>query len=140
MNAWLIPALLSAAFAGLVAIFGKVGVRDVDSTIATTARSLVMSLFLVIVMCFRGSITQLGTIPGKSWLFVLLAGVAGALSWLFYFEALKNGDASKVAPVDRLSVVITAVLAWIFLGEKVSASVAAGLVLIVIGALLVTRG
>lgn len=139
MNGWFFPALLSAVFAGLVAIFGKIGVREVDSTTATTARAIIMCLFLLSVMCFRGSFNQLSTIPGKSWLFVALAGLCGALSWLFYFEALKNGDATKVAPIDRLSIVITAVLAWFFLGEKVSITVVAGLVLIVIGAVLIAK-
>lgn len=140
MKDWLIPALLSALFAGLVAIFGKAGVREVDSTTATTARSLVMSIFLVLVVCMRGQFNQLATIPAKSWWFVVLAGVSGALSWLFYFEALKLGDATKVAPIDRLSIVLTALLAWMFLGEKISWMVAAGLLLIVIGAFLVTKG
>jgi bacterial/archaeal transporter family protein len=137
---WFVPALLSALFAGLVAIFGKMGVREVDSATATTARSLVMSVFLIGVVCFRGQFGQLSAIPGKSWWFVILAGVSGALSWLFYFEALKHGDATKVAPVDRLSILLTAILAWMFLGEKISWMVAAGLLLVLVGVLLVTKG
>ncbi|MBY0549128.1 MAG: EamA family transporter [Candidatus Obscuribacterales bacterium] len=140
MEKWLICAGLSAVFAGLTGIFGKIGVKDIDSSIATTARSLIMSAFLVVVMCSRGPISQLGTIPAKSWLFVALAGLAGALSWLFFFEALKEGDASRVASIDRLSLVVTAVLAWLLLGEKVSLTVVLGLALIVGGALLVTKG
>lgn len=140
MEKWLICAGFSAVFAGLTAIFGKIGVKDVDATTATTARSLIMSAFLVIVMCTRVPLSQLGNIAGRSWLFVALAGLAGALSWLFFFEALKDGDASRVASIDRLSLVVTAVLAWLILGEKLSLTVLVGLVLVVAGALLVTRG
>lgn len=140
MEKWLICAGLSAVFAGLTAIFGKIGVKDVDATTATTARSLVMSAFLLIVMCTRVPLSQLGNIAGRSWLFVALAGLAGALSWLFYFEALKDGDAARVASIDRLSLVVTAVLAWLVLGEKVSVTAILGLALIVGGALLVTKG
>lgn len=140
MEKWLICAGLSAVFAGLTAIFGKVGVKDVDSTVATTARSLIMSSFLLAVMFCRAPLTQLGSVPGKSWLYVVLAGLAGALSWLFYFEALKEGDATRVASIDRLSLVVTAVVAWLVLGEKLSATAVVGLALIIAGVLLVTRG
>jgi transporter family protein len=140
MSSWLLYACGSAVFAGLVAIFGKVGMRDIDSTTATTARSIVMAGSLVVLMLVRGGLSQLSTIPGKSWIFVVLAGLCGATSWLFYFAALKVGDASRVAPIDRLSIIITLVLAWVFLGEKVSGTVILGSVLILGGALLIARG
>lgn len=140
MNSWIVCALLSAFFAGLVAIFGKVGVRDVDSTIATTARAIIMALSLVILTCCRSQFPQVLSIPQKSWIFVLLAGLSGAASWLFYFQALKLGEASKVAPIDRLSVLVTLLLAWLFLGEKVSVSVLAGSVLVLSGAILIAKG
>jgi bacterial/archaeal transporter family protein len=140
MNNWIVCALLSAFFAGLVAIFGKVGMREIDSTVATTARSIIMASALVILTCCRSQFSQIMSIPQKSWVFVFLAGMAGAASWLFYFQALKLGDASKVAPIDRLSVLVTLLLAWLFLGEKVSSGVLGGSILVLVGAILIARG
>jgi transporter family protein len=139
-NNWLVCALLSAFFAGLVAIFGKLGMRDVDSTIATTACSIVMATFLIILTCCRSQFSQVLAIPQKTWVFVLLAGFCGAASWLFYFQALKLGDASKVAPIDRLSMLVTLALAWAFLGEKISIGVLIGSCLMLGGVLLITKG
>ena len=140
MNNWLVCASLSALCAGLVAIFGKLGVRDVDSTIATTARSLIMAASLCLFTIGRGQFGQIGAISPKSWVFVCLAGLAGAASWLFYFQALKVGEAIKVAPVDRLSIIVSIFLAWAFLGEKVSSGVLIGSGLVLIGVLVITRG
>jgi len=137
---WLANALLSALFAGLVAIFGKIGMKDIDSTVATTARAFIMCLTLVIVLVCKRNFGALALIAPKAWLYVTLAGLAGAASWLFYFQALKLGDASKVAPIDRLSIIITLALAAIFLGEKLSTGVLIGSGLILAGALLVARG
>lgn len=138
---WLMYALFSAVFAGLVAIFGKIGMRDIDSTLATMARSVVMALALVsLVLARRGVGESLRQISPRAWLFILLAGLAGAASWLCYFRALQLGQASRVAPIDRLSVVITVVCAALFLGEKLTANVAAGVVLTVAGAILIARG
>ena len=138
---WLGYALLSAVFAGLVAIFGKIGMRDVDSTLATMARSIVMALALVsLVLTRRGLAESLRHISMRAWLFILLAGLAGAASWLCYFRALQLGQASQVAPIDRLSVVITVACAVLFLGEKLTAGTAAGVVLTVVGAILIARG
>src|SRR5262245_45069507 len=118
---WLEYALLSAFFAGLVAIFGKIGVRSVDSTLATTARAVIMAAALIMLMLSRrGLVSDLRQISASAWLFILLAGLAGAASWLCYFRALQIGDASRVAPIDRLSVVVTVVVAAIFLGEKLT--------------------
>src|SRR5436190_8023207 len=133
MMNWLVYALLSALFAGLVAIFGKVGMRDVDSTLATAARAIVMALALVVLVLARpDATTRAQHISARAWSFILLAGLAGAASWLCYFRALQLGEASRVAPIDRLSVVVTVALAAIFLGEKLTVGVTAGVVLTVV--------
>lgn len=138
---WLGYAWLSALFAGLVAIFGKVGMRDIDSTTATMARALVMALVLVALVAMRSNvIDSLRQISGRGWLFIVFAGLAGAASWLCYFRALQIGQASQVAPIDRLSIVVTVFFAVLFLGEKLTAGTAAGVALTVIGAILVARG
>lgn len=138
---WLGYAWLSALFAGLVAIFGKVGMRDVDSTTATMARSLVMALALVALVALRSNVADsLRQISTRGWLFILLAGLAGAASWLCYFRALQIGQATQVAPIDRLSLVVTVFFAVVFLGEKLTLGTAAGVALTVIGAILVARG
>ena len=134
---WLPLALLSAFFAALVAIFGKIGLEKVDTTLATTLRAAVMFLFLLIVALSLGKATAIGSIQGKTALYVILSGVAGALSWLFYFWALKAGKASQVAPFDRLSVVFVLVLAAVFLGEKIGLKSGAGIVLMTAGAILI---
>jgi len=134
---WIPLALLSALFAALVAIFGKIGLERVDTTLATTVRAGVMFLFLLIVVIAMGKFGDIGTLTGKAALFVVLAGVAGALSWIFYFWALKIGKASQIAPLDRLSVVFVIVLAALFLGEKIAWKTAIGTLLMVAGAILI---
>lgn len=137
---WLTYALFSAIFAALVAIFGKLGLSKVDSTLATTIRSIIMAVFLLVISLslekFKGFTWS--SFNGKQWLYVALAGVAGALSWLFYFSALKNGAASKVAAIDRLSVVFVFVLAVLFLGETLKIKSVLGAVMIAGGAMLMT--
>jgi len=137
---WLGYALLSALFAGLVAIFGKVGVRDIDSTLATAARSVIMALALVTLVLARSNTINLREISPRAWIFITLAGIAGAASWLCYFRALQLGDASRVAPIDRLSVLVVVVFATLFLGEKLSAGVAFGALLVVVGSIFISRG
>lgn len=139
MAGWLIYALLSALMAALVAIFGKLGLKDIDANSATAMRSIIMALFLVGVVAVQGKFAQMGEIltQKKALAFILLSGVAGALSWLFYFLALKTGKVSQVGPIDKLSVVIAVVLAFFFLGEKISWINAAGVALIAVGAILV---
>ncbi len=137
---WLGYALLSALFAGLVAIFGKVGVRDVDSTLATAARAVIMALALVILVLARSNAINLRQISPRAWLFITLAGMAGAASWLCYFRALQLGDASRVAPIDRLSVLVVVVFATLFLGEKLTGGVALGAVLVLVGSVFISRG
>ena len=136
MQLWIIYSLLSAMFAGLVAIFGKIGLKNIDSTLATTVRSFVMALFLFIVSLTLGKFNYLGTIKNKVLFFIVLSGIAGALSWLFYFFALKTGIASGVAAIDRLSVVFVVIFAILFLGEKLSWQTAIGALLITIGAVI----
>ncbi|AIR65596.1 EamA family transporter [Enterobacter sp. Ap-916] len=142
MSAWLVYALLSAATAALVAIFGKVGLQHLDANTATAVRAVVMALFLVGVVVVQGKLNLVSTVfaDKKALLFILLSGVAGALSWLFYFMAIKSGDVSKVAPIDKLSVVFAVILAVILFGEKVSLIAGIGVALITCGALMVALG
>ncbi|HDL8008890.1 TPA: EamA family transporter, partial [Yersinia enterocolitica] len=139
---WLIYALLSALFASLVAIFGKIGLQHLDANTATAVRAVVMALFLVGVVVVQGKFNLVGTVLAdkKSLLFVVLSGVAGALSWLFYFLAIKNGNVSQVAPIDKLSVVFAVILAFILFGEKISLVAGFGVALITAGALMVALG
>lgn len=127
---------LSAVFAALVAIFGKLGVANVDPTVAATVRAVIMALVLVVATIALRKLDLAG-IGGREWLWILLAGLAGAASWLFYFWALKEGDATAVAAIDRLSIVFVAVLAALFLGEALSFWGGFGIALIALGALLV---
>ncbi len=142
MSAWLFYALLSAASAALVAIFGKIGLQQLDANTATAVRAIVMALFLVGVVVVQGKLNLVGTVfaDKKALLFIILSGVAGALSWLFYFMAIKSGEVSKVAPIDKLSVVFAVVLAVILFGEKVSLVAGMGIALITAGALMVALG
>ncbi|KKR80531.1 MAG: hypothetical protein UU73_C0002G0039 [Candidatus Daviesbacteria bacterium GW2011_GWA1_41_61] len=111
---WLFFALLSAFFASLTAIFGKIGVSGVDSNVATAARSLIMALVIVGLVVTKGQVGQLFQLSSTTTIFVILSAIAGALSWLAYFKALQLGQASQVAPIDRLSLVLAA----LFLGES----------------------
>ncbi|QJD81761.1 EamA family transporter [Cohnella herbarum] len=139
MGTWLIYALLSAATAALVAIFGKIGLKDIDANSATAIRAVIMALFLLGVVVVQGKFAQLGDIfaQKKAMSFIVLSGVAGALSWLFYFLALKGGKVSQVGPIDKLSVVLAVLLAFFFLGEKISWVNALGVAMIAGGAILV---
>jgi transporter family protein len=122
MEKWLVYALLSAVSAAMVSIFGKVGLQGVDSNVATTVRSIVMAIFLIGVVAMQGNLVQLPDVwaDKRGLLFIVLSGVAGATSWLFYFMALKVGRVSQVAPIDKLSVVFAVLLAILLFGEHVS--------------------
>lgn len=133
---WIFFALLSAVFAALVAIFGKIGIQNIDSTLATTVRALVMFVAMFIATLSLGKF-HLETIHSKALLFIIASGLAGALSWFFYFLALKMGPAAKVATLDRLSLVFVLVFAALFLGEAITWKTAGGIALVVAGALLV---
>ena len=132
---WFIFALLSAVFAALTSILAKVGIEGVDSNLATAVRTLVV-LVMAWVMGFVTN-TQSGvfSIGKKSWLFLILSGLATGASWLCYYKAIQIGEVSKVVPIDKLSVVITLVLAFIFLHETFTAKSAIGAVLITAGTL-----
>ncbi len=139
---WLVFALLSAATAALVAVFGKIGLQGIDANTATAVRAVIMAAFLVGVVIFQGTFKDIPAIIAdrRAITFIVLSGVAGATSWLFYFLALKYGNVSQVAPVDKLSVVMATVIAVLFLGEKVSLLGGAGVALIALGAILVALG
>ena len=116
---WQTWALLSALFAGLTAILAKVGVKEIDSNLATAIRTAVVLVFAWGIVLWRG-LPELDVVPGKTWLFLGLSGLATGASWLCYFRALQLGDASRVAPVDKLSVVVAMVLAVLFLHEQLA--------------------
>ena len=133
---WLVFALLSAVFAALTSILAKVGISGVNSNLATALRTvvvLVMAWGMVFVTNAQGGITD---ISRKSWVFLILSGLATGASWLCYYYALQNGEASRVVPVDKLSVVITLVLAFVFLHEKFTVHSLIGCILIGAGTLL----
>ena len=132
---WFVFALLSAVFAALTAILAKVGIAGVDSNLATALRTsvvLLMSWGMVFLTGAQGGISQINI---KSWLFLILSGVATGVSWLCYYRALQMGTVSKVVPIDKLSVVFTLILAFIFLHEKFTVKSAIGAVLITAGTL-----
>lgn len=135
---WILYAFLSSIFAALVAIFAKLGLKSIDSTLATTIRSIIMAAFLVLASLslkkFQGF--SFSSLSGKDWLLIVLAGIAGALSWLFYFMALKFGIATKVVAIDRLSLVFVVVFAVLFLGEVMGWKAVIGALLMIGGALL----
>lgn len=135
---WILYAFLSAVFAALVAVFGKLGLKTIDPTLATTIRSIIMAIFLVLASFslkkFQGF--SLSSLSGKDWILIALAGIAGALSWLFYFVALKAGVATKVVAIDRLSVVFVVLFAVLFLGESLGWKTVLGVLLLISGALL----
>ncbi|MCL8382230.1 EamA family transporter [Xanthobacter aminoxidans] len=137
---WVFWAVLSAAFAALTAIFAKVGVAGVDSDFATLIRTVVILALVAAIALSRGAWQPVTSVSGRTWTFLLLSGLATGASWLCYFRALKMGDAARVAPVDKLSVVLVAVFGVIFLGEKLSAAAALGVALIAAGAVLVALG
>lgn len=133
---WFLLALLSAFFAALVSIFAKIGLQDVDSTVATAVRSIIMMLFIVTFVLSTGKGSQLTRFNSKHMGFILLSGISGALSWLFYFTALKLADASKVAPIDKSSLLIIIILSALLLGEKITLKTATAGILIFIGMIL----
>lgn len=137
---WFIYAALSSVFAALTAILAKVGIKNVDSNLATAVRTIVILLFAWGIVFWQGTASKLSAISNYSLLFLVLSGVTTGLSWLFYFRALQLGKASQVAPIDKLSLVITIVLAAVLLKEKVSVSIIVGGILMAIGAILISLG
>lgn len=133
---WIGYAALSALFAGLTALLAKVGVEGVPSNVATLVRTVVIVVFAVGIVTARGEAHHLRELSGKTWLFLVLSGVATGLSWLCYFAALKAGPISHVAPIDKLSFVLAVLLGVVFLHEKISRTTLVGMLFIVLGVLL----
>ncbi|MCX6788892.1 MAG: EamA family transporter [Candidatus Jorgensenbacteria bacterium] len=137
---WLLYAFLSALTASLVAIFGKLGLKGIDPTLATTIRSIIMAGFLVLTSLFLKKFNgfSFDSFSSRDWTLIILSGIAGALSWLFYFFALRSVDASKVVAVDRMSIVFVVLLAAIFLGETLGWKSVLGALLMVAGAIMIS--
>ena len=133
---WFIFALLSAIFAALTSILAKIGISGVNSNLATAIRTVVVVLMSWGMVFLTNAQKGLGSITGKSWLFLILSGLATGASWLCYYRALQIGEASKVVPIDKLSVVITLVLAFVFLHEKFTPKSLIGCILIGVGTLI----
>jgi transporter family protein len=137
MNAdWRVLALGSAFFAALTAIFGKVGVAEINSDLATFVRTIVILIIVALLISARQEWQRLDSLTTKGMIFLLLSGAATGLSWLCYYRALQTGPASRVAPIDKLSVVFVVVFAFTFLGERLSWKVGVGGLLITAGAIL----
>ncbi|RYY39162.1 MAG: EamA family transporter [Chitinophagaceae bacterium] len=132
---WWTYALLSALFAALTAVFAKVGVKGVDSDLATALRTIVISVMAWAIVGFRGLLPGIAQLTKLNIIFLCLSGIATGLSWIFYFKALQIGKVSQVAPVDKLSVALAIILSVIFLGESLTLKTAIGALLIVIGTL-----
>ena len=130
---WVVFALLSAFFAALTSIFAKIGIENVNSNLATAIRTVIVLVMAWLIVFATGKHQQIVDISTKSWIFLVLSGLATGLSWLCYFYALQIGEASKVVPVDKFSVVITMIMAFFILGEVITTKT-------IIGGLLITAG
>ncbi len=137
IQTWQFFALASAFFAGLTALFGKIGVSGIPSNLATLIRTVVIVLFTSLIVFWRGEFQKIETVSRHSFIFLILSAFATGFSWLCYYRALQLGPASRVAPVDKLSVLFAMILAFIFLREAISWKVAAGGLLILAGSLLI---
>jgi len=133
---WWMYALLSAFFAALVAVLAKIGIKGVDSDLATAIRTVVIIVLAWGIVLARGKLNGINNLTRTNWIFLILSGVATGLSWLFYFRALQAGEVSKVAPIDKLSVAIAIIISVIFLHEKLTWQEGAGAALIIGGTLL----
>ena len=130
---WAIFAILSAIFAALTSILAKIGIEGVNSNLATAIRTIVVVLMAWFMVFVTGNLNGIIDISKKSWLFLILSGLATGASWLCYYKALQLGEASKVVPIDKLSIVITIILAFIFLGEQITLKTLIGCSLIIAG-------
>ena len=130
---WWIYALLSALFAALTAIFAKVGVKGIDSDLATAIRTVIILILAWGIALFKGSVENMGSLTKANWIFLILSGCATGLSWIFYFKALQLGKVSQVAPVDKLSVALAIVLSAVFLKESLTWQTGLGALLIISG-------
>jgi transporter family protein len=134
---WFHWAVLSAIFAALTTIFAKIGIQDVDSDLATLIRTVIITFVLAGFVWFAGKWTNPFTLPSRTWLFLGLSALATGLSWVCYFRALQVGEAAKVAPVDKMSLVLVAVFAFLFLGERPSAQEWLGILMVAGGVLVI---
>jgi len=132
---WVFYAVLSAIFASLVAILAKIGIAGIDSNLATAIRTVVVLILAWIIVFFTLPLDSIKTLTMKNWVFLVLSGIATGLSWLCYFKAMQLGDVSRVAPIDKMSVALTIILAFAILGEKASLQVVVGGSLILAGSL-----
>ncbi|MDU1912230.1 EamA family transporter [Fusobacterium sp.] len=130
---WFVFALMSAIFAALTSIFAKIGIEGINSNLATAIRTIVVLFMAWGMVFFTGTQNQIGNIGQRSWIFLILSGMATGFSWLFYYKALRIGEASKVVPVDKFSVVITLIMAFVILKEAVTLKTILGGVFITIG-------
>ena len=130
---WAIFAILSAIFAALTSILAKIGIEGVNSNLATAVRTIVVVLMAWFMVFITGNQNGIVDISKKSWIFLILSGLATGASWLCYYKALQLGEASKVVPIDKLSIAITIILAFIFLGEQITLKTLIGCCLIVTG-------
>ena len=134
-TSWFYWAVLSAVFAALTAIFAKIGIQGVDSDLATLVRTAIVILVLSAFVWFTGKWSNPFALSSKTWIFLTLSGLATGASWVCYFRALQIGDASKVAPIDKMSLVLVALFAFAFLGERPSLREWAGIVMVAGGVL-----
>lgn len=134
---WVYWALLSAVFAALTAIFAKIGIQGVDSDLATLIRTMIILVILAAFVWFTGKWSNPGELSMKTWLFLSLSALATGASWVCYFRALQIGDAAKVAPIDKLSLVLVAIFAFVFLGERPNLYGWVGIALVSLGVLLI---
>ena len=132
-KAWLVYAFLSAVFASLTSIFGKIGVENVESNLGTAIRTIVVLVMAWVMVFVTGEQKGIRSIGKKSWVFLFLSGITTGLPWLCYYRALQDGPASVVVPIDKLSILVTIVFSWIVLKEKLTPKAAVGLVLILAG-------
>ena len=135
MNMWIIFAILSAVFAALTSILAKVGIEGVDSNLATAVRTIVVVIMAWAMVFITNTQSGLSQISRKSWTFLILSGIATGASWLCYYKAIQLGDVSKVVPIDKLSVVVTLILAFVFLHEEFTVKSVIGCILIGAGTL-----
>ena len=142
MNSWLLYALLAAVSASFVTIFTKIGINNLSPSLATAVRSIIMALFLVSVSFFKGDLNNINQLfeYKKDFIYLVFAGISGALSWLFLNIALKTGKTWQVAPIDKLSVVITVIVSILIFKEHISIKGIIGVVLIALGTIFVALG
>ena len=133
---WFVFALLSSVFAAATSILAKVGIENINSNLATAIRTVVVVVMAWLMVFITGAGSGVGEISRKSWIFLILSGLATGASWMCYYKALQLGEASKVVPVDKFSIVLTVLMAFIFLHEKITLKSAAGIICITIGTVL----